>query len=86
MSALGDKLRRIPRALPARVAAAAVSSVEAKAKASVPVRTGRLRDSITATAAGDSIVVSAPVPYAPFVDEATEHDYTPELAAAVRGL
>jgi hypothetical protein len=85
MSALGDKLRSIPTALPARVAAAARGSVEAKAKASVPVRTGRLRDSIAAAASGPSIVVSSSVDYAQFAMP-EDVDVAAEIDAAVGSI
>lgn len=86
MSALGDQIRAVPQTLPARVASAAAPAIEAKARAKAPVRSGRLRASITARVAGDSVVVASDVPYARFVDNAIEGDYSAELDAAVRGV
>lgn len=83
---LSARLRAIPVEIPQDVAREAAPAVEAKAKASVPVRTGRLRDSITAVASGPSVVVRADVDYAPFVRGVDEADYTPELDEAVNAV
>lgn len=83
---LAAKLRATPERLPSEVAVKAAPAVEAKAKASVPVRTGRLRDSIVAVASGASIVISAGVDYAPFVRGVDAADYSAELDGAVDAL
>jgi hypothetical protein len=81
---ISTRLRSIPVELPAEVAANAAPAIEAKAKATAPVATGRLRDSLTAVAAGSSVVVSSSVNYARF--NLTEQDYTPELDEAVNAV
>jgi hypothetical protein len=84
---LSAELRAIPKKLPGQAASAGARGVEAKAKASVPVATGKLRDSITAVASGDSIVVSAGVDYARFVKIGIDDvDYDAEIGEAVDAL
>lgn len=83
LDTLATRLRSLPRVMPAAVAADAAPAIESAARAHAPVKSGRLRDSISVSVVGGSIVVDFAAPYARYT-RAVPSSMPPEWADALR--